>query len=106
LNYEIDPIIVDGNGTIYFMNGSLLSKLTSDGKLSNLAGSFSWSWQDPKDGFGSEAVFDSNWRNRQSIAIDKNGNIFWDLFYSSNSNRGLPQRSELPSSTGSKHDDL
>ncbi|MCX6973029.1 MAG: MBG domain-containing protein [Verrucomicrobia bacterium] len=75
LDYEIGPITVDGNGTVYFMNGSLLSKLTSDGKLSNLAGSFSWSWQDPKDGFGSEAVFNGDWY-RWSMAVDKNGNIY------------------------------
>jgi sugar lactone lactonase YvrE len=72
---EIGPIAVDGNGTVYFMNGGLLSKLTQDGKLSNLAGSFSWSWQDSKDGFGADAVFDS-WREHETMAVDKNGNLY------------------------------
>jgi hypothetical protein len=75
LDSEIGPITVDGNGTVYFLNGGLLSKLTQDGKLSSLAGSFSWSWQDPKDGFGADAVFEE-WRENQTMAVDKNGNLY------------------------------
>jgi hypothetical protein len=76
LDYGIGPITVDGNGTVYFMNGTLLSKITPDGKLSNLAGSFSWSWQDPKDGLGADAIFDSDNRSGQTMAVDKNGNLY------------------------------
>ena len=72
LDSNIGPIAVDGTGTVYFMNGRLLSKLTSDGTLSNLAGSISWSWREPIDGFGADAAF--NWVS--AIATDKNGNVY------------------------------
>ena len=72
LDWNIGPIAVDDTGTVYFMNGRLLSKLTSDGTLSNLAGSISWSWREPIDGFGADAAF--NWVS--AIATDKNGNVY------------------------------
>ena len=72
LDSNIGPIAVDDTGTVYFMNGRLLSKLTSDGTLSNLAGSISWSWREPIDGFGADAAF--NWVS--AIATDKNGNVY------------------------------
>ena len=75
LEWNIGPITVTQNGTVYFRNGSLLSKITPDGKLSNLAGSFSWS-PDPKDGFGADAILDGDYRWGQTMAADKNGNIY------------------------------
>ncbi|NDG72400.1 MAG: hypothetical protein EBY32_14135, partial [Proteobacteria bacterium] len=75
LGHEIGPITVDGNGTVYFMNGSLLSKISPDGKLSTLAGSLSWSSQGPKDGLGADAVLEW-WRENQTMAVDKNGNVY------------------------------
>lgn len=72
----IGPITVDGNGTIYFVNGPLVQKLTADGKLSNLAGNnFTW-WRAPKDGLGSEGIIDYESRHRQTMAVDKNGNLY------------------------------
>ncbi|NDG72382.1 MAG: hypothetical protein EBY32_14040, partial [Proteobacteria bacterium] len=65
-------IAVDGNGTVYFVNGSVISKVTAGGILSNLAGSLSWSYQDAKDGLGSGAVF----ANLTAIATDNNGNVY------------------------------
>ena len=54
------------------MNGSLISKITQDGKLSNLAGRLAWDSEPPKDGFGASATFD--WIS--AMAVDSNGNIY------------------------------
>lgn len=72
----IGPITVDGNGTIYFVNGPLVQKLTADGTLSNLAGNNVTWWRDPKDGLGSEGLIDYESRYRQTMAVDKNGNLY------------------------------
>jgi sugar lactone lactonase YvrE len=58
------------------VNGPLVQKLTVDGKLSSLAGNnFTW-WRDPKDGLGSEGIIDYESRHRQTMAVDKNGNLY------------------------------
>jgi hypothetical protein len=72
LDWNIGPIAVDGNGTVYFVNGRFISKVTAGGKLSNLAGSLPWSYQDAKDGLGANAAFN----DLQALATDKNGNIY------------------------------
>jgi len=69
---NIGPIAVDGNGTVYFVNGRFISKVTAGGKLSNLAGSLPWSYQNAKDGLGANAVF----AEIRAIATDKNGNLY------------------------------
>jgi sugar lactone lactonase YvrE len=73
---NIGPITVDGNGTVFFVNGPLISKLTTDGKLSNLAGNAHAWWEKSKDGFGMEGTFSYESRKRQSMAVDKNGNLY------------------------------
>ena len=72
LDSNIRSIAVDGNGTVYFVNGRIISKLTAGGKLSNLAGSLPWSYQDAKDGLGADAQF----AEISAIATDKNGNLY------------------------------
>lgn len=72
LDSNIGPIAVDGNGTVYFENGSFISKLTAGGKFSNLAGSLPWSYQNAKDGVGADAVF----AGISAMTVDKNGNLF------------------------------
>jgi len=72
LDSTIGPITVDANGIVYFVNGSLISKITQDGKLSNLAGRLAWDSEPPKDGFGASATFD--WIS--AMAVDSNGNIY------------------------------
>jgi sugar lactone lactonase YvrE len=69
---SLGQIAVDGNGTVYFVNGRVISKVTAGGILSNLAGSLTWSYQDARDGLGSDAVF----ANLTAIATDKNGSIY------------------------------
>jgi len=63
------PIAVDGNGTVYFENGNSISKISENGILSHFAGSFSW--DSPRDGFGSEAAF----AGISAMTVDKNGNL-------------------------------
>jgi hypothetical protein len=72
LDSNIGPIAVDGNGTVYFVNGRFISKVTAGGKLSNLAGSLPWSYQNAKDGLGAAAAF----AGISAMSVDKNGNLF------------------------------
>jgi hypothetical protein len=70
-DWNLGPLAVGPDGTVYFANRYRISKLSPSGALSDLAGGYEWS-RSPIDGTGAQASFDYI----EAITVDALGNVY------------------------------